>query len=321
MDSSWPTVVAAAASALAVLGLAILRMLSPTPRKPTESERCFRDCRTRTLQPLPSLLADGGTVSLSVIVPSYNETKRLAGMLTDALRYCRAREKERKGFTFEVIVVDDGSRDGTSECALDFAAAANAPEIRVLTFERNRGKGGAVTQGMLHARGEYLLFADADGATRFDDLTALLDKAKAIERDGLAIAIGSRSHLVSTDAVVKRSALRNFLMRGFHLYVYIVGVRDIEDTQCGFKLFSRAAAKLIFPRMHVEGWIFDVEILILAEKIGIPIAEVQVNWHEVDGSKMSLARDSIVMAVDMLIIRLNYTLGFWAVPSIPRKVE
>lgn len=71
-------------------------------------------------------------------------------------------------------------------------------------------------------------------------------------------------------------------MRGFHLYVYLVGIRDIEDTQCGFKLFSREAARLIFPHMHVEGWIFDIEVLMLAEKIGIPIAEVQVNWHEVD---------------------------------------
>jgi dolichyl-phosphate beta-glucosyltransferase len=132
-------------------------------------------------------------------------------------------------------------------------------------------------------------------------------------------------------------------MRGFHLYVYIFGVRDIEDTQCGFKLFSREAAKLIFPNMHVEGWIFDIEILILAERIGIPIAEVQVNWHEVDvsptidgslslartddqnprnddqihfqGSKMSLARDSVVMALDLLMIRMNYTLGLWKVPN------
>jgi dolichyl-phosphate beta-glucosyltransferase len=124
-------------------------------------------------------------------------------------------------------------------------------------------------------------------------------------------------------------------MRGFHLYVYIFGVRDIEDTQCGFKLFSREAAKSIFPSMHVEGWIFDIEILILAERIGIPIAEVQVNWHEVDvsclahnfrlskltsncfqGSKMSLARDSVVMALDLLMIRMNYTLGLWKVPTL-----
>jgi dolichyl-phosphate beta-glucosyltransferase len=193
---------------LAVAGLLALRLVSPQPRQPLPSERCFRDGITRTPQPLPSLLdsrKDGKTdqVSLSIIVPSYNETARLPGMLEETLRYCRARKRKLRSFTFEIIVVDDGSKDGTSECALDLAATTDAPEIRVLTFEKNRGKGGAVAQGMLHARGDYLLFADADGATRIDDLTDLLDRIKEIEKDGLGIAIGSRSHLVSTDAVVK----------------------------------------------------------------------------------------------------------------------
>jgi dolichyl-phosphate beta-glucosyltransferase len=135
-------------------------------------------------------------------------------MLEETLRYCRARRRKLRSFTFEIIVVDDGSRDGTSDCALDLATTTDAPEIRVLTFEKNRGKGGAVAQGMLHARGDYLLFADADGATRIDDLTDLLDRIKEIEKDGLGIAIGSRSHLVSTDAVVKVGPEfeRSFLM-------------------------------------------------------------------------------------------------------------
>lgn len=127
-------------------GLLLLRALSPKPRPATAQERCYRDLRDRTLRPLPSLTEDDDAVSLSIIVPSYNETKRLPGMLEETLRYCRARRQRLRSFTFEIIVVDDGSSDRTSDCALDFATTANAPEIRVLTFEKNRGKGGAVTQ-------------------------------------------------------------------------------------------------------------------------------------------------------------------------------
>src|ERR1700722_20226131 len=98
-------------------------------------------------------------------------------------------------------------------------------------------------------------------------------------------------------------------MRGFHALVYFLGIRGIEDTQCGFKLFTRKAAQLIFPNMHVERWIFDIECLVIAQAHRIPITEVQVTWHEIDGSKVNLMRDSIQMALDLLTIRLNFLLG------------
>ena len=100
-------------------------------------------------------------------------------------------------------------------------------------------------------------------------------------------------------------------MRCFHLAVFLLGIRSINDTQCGFKLFTRSASRAIFSNMHVEGWIFDIEVLIIAEKLSIPISEVPVTWHEVDGSKMSLLRDAIQMLLQLLMIRTNYFLGFW----------
>lgn len=102
-------------------------------------------------------------------------------------------------------------------------------------------------------------------------------------------------------------------MHSFHKVLYILGIRTIKDTQCGFKLFTRKAALNIFNNMHVEGWIFDIEVLLLAKYFNMPIVEVSVTWHEVDGSKVSLIKDSIKMAIDLSIIRLNYFLGIWKI--------
>lgn len=107
-------------------------------------------------------------------------------------------------------------------------------------------------------------------------------------------------------------------MYSFHKVVYILGCRGIEDTQCGFKLFSRKAAQAIFPNMHVEGWVFDIEVLMIAQQLRIPIVEVPVAWQEIDGSKVSLMRDSIQMALDLLIIRMNYLFGIWRIRPLLR---
>jgi dolichyl-phosphate beta-glucosyltransferase len=134
---------------------------------------------------------------------------------------------------------------------------------------------------MQHVRGRYVIFVDADGATRFEDLQVLEKELKAVERDGLGVAVGSRAHMVHSAAVVQRSFIRNFTMYGFHAFLHFIGVRSIKDTQCGFKLFTRRACELIFPSMHVERWAFDVECLYLAERQRIPMVEVPVTWHEV----------------------------------------
>ncbi|KAG0270229.1 dolichyl-phosphate beta-glucosyltransferase [Actinomortierella ambigua] len=291
---------------------------TPAPKK---QRRWRSKAYTSLLKPLQRTDENDAERSLTLVVPAYNESERLPIMLKETLAHLKERSQRPsisgQPFTYEILLVDDGSRDDTVKVALEWAQQEKQADLRVLTLERNRGKGGAVIQGMLHARGEYLLMVDADGATKFSDLDRLEQEMKRVEKSGLGVAIGSRAHLVKTDAVVKRSFIRNFLMYSFHLIVHILGIRGIADTQCGFKLFSRKAAQAIFPNMHVEGWVFDIEVLMMAQQLGIPIVEVPVAWQEIDGSKVSLVRDSIKMALDLLVIRLNYILGLWTVPRLP----
>ncbi|GAA5815876.1 hypothetical protein MFLAVUS_009395 [Mucor flavus] len=289
-------------------------MFSPKPRERTENEKYYIDAKSEDKHLLPSIF-DEASIKLSVIVPAFDESKRLPTMLKETVEYLESQKKNDNNYTYEIILVDDGSRDDTINVALKFAKTVPEVDMRVLALEKNRGKGGAVTQGILAARGELCLMVDADGATQFSDLGKLVEEIKMIEKNGKGVAIGSRSHLVTTEAVVKRSFIRNFLMRGFHLLVYVLGIRGIEDTQCGFKLFTRKSARIIFSNMHVERWIFDIECLMIAQISKMPISEVQVTWHEIDGSKVNLMMDSMKMAIDLFLIRLNYVLGFWTVKS------
>ncbi|CAM9021581.1 unnamed protein product [Wickerhamomyces anomalus] len=229
-------------------------------------------------------------------------------MLEDAISYLRTTYDTK----FEILIVDDGSKDGTAEYALDLAFnyfELYPGQLRVVKLVKNRGKGGAVTHGIQHVRGKYAVFADADGASQFSDVSKLIKAAESIK--GPAVAVGSRAHMVNSDAVVKRSFIRNFLMYSLHTLVFVFGIRDIKDTQCGFKLFNKEAIVEIFPYMHTEGWIFDVEILIIALRKQIPIKEVAISWHEVDGSKVDLAKDSINMAIDLVVTRLAYIFGIY----------
>ncbi|KAJ2907763.1 dolichyl-phosphate beta-glucosyltransferase [Coemansia aciculifera] len=298
---------AAGIAALAVLSALVVRYRSPKPRQREDSENyslCIDEKHER--QRLGSLY-DDARVDLSIIVPAYNEEERLPVLLNDIREYVLHRREQESKFTYELIIMDDGSKDETCNVALEFARMHSVHELRVAKHVINRGKGGAVTQGILCASGRNILFCDADGATRFSDIDALLEH---MDDQRPVIAIGSRSH---AGTAVERSHLRAFLQWGFHTYVTLLGVRGVRDTQCGFKLFSRHAARLVFPNMHVERFIFDIEILLLARYQNITVVEVPVNWHEVAGSKMSIVRDSIQMALDLLALRLNYLLGTWTI--------
>jgi len=257
------------------------------------------------------------SVRLSVIIPSYNEEVRLPVMLEETIQYLENKLRNDSSQTYELIIVDDGSKDKTSQVALQYSKQYSTDKIRVLTLQKNRGKGGAVKRGMMVARGKYLLMADADGATKFADIERVEKSIKSIEtKNELGMSIGSRAHL-QTEAIAKRSALRNFLMHGFHMLVSVLGVRGIKDTQCGFKLFTRRSAQLLFPNLHIERWAFDVELIYVAQCLGIPVSEIAVNWTEIDGSKLTPFAASIQMGKDLLRIRAGYMFGIWTIDSNP----
>jgi dolichyl-phosphate beta-glucosyltransferase len=253
-------------------------------------------------------------VQLSIVVPAYDEAERLPPTLRIMELYLRNRRKDDATFTFEIIVVDDGSNDATAATAASMGAQL-FPEnnLVVVRLPKNRGKGGAVKEGVLRSRGAYVLLADADGATDIRDHATL--EARALAGD-CAVVCGSRAHLVDTAVVARRSMVRNILMRGFHAVVQIVGgVEGVRDTQCGFKLFRRREALVLFKQLHLERWAFDVEILYVALALRYKVAEVPVTWTEVPGSKVDLVRDSLRMARDIACVRLAYLGGLWRLPQ------
>ncbi|KAI1399095.1 glycosyltransferase family 2 protein [Hypoxylon fuscum] len=328
------------------------------------ADRHASETRSKNDDPTQLNIADTGSIEpaevlVSVVFPAYNEEDRILPTLKEAVEFLdvtfgrdtrpkpdappkRSHSSSRKHVKntpredlsgYEIIIVNDGSKDKTVEVALNFAREQGLHDIlRVVTLEKNRGKGGGVTHGLRHVRGEYALFADADGASKFSDLGKLVEGCEeVVDGSHRGVAIGSRGHLVGSDAVVKRSALRNFLMRSFHLVLMILtppATSRIRDTQCGFKLFTRAALPHIVPYMHAEGWIFDIEMLMLAESApavpvlghdgavigsspGIKVAEVPIDWHEVGGSKLNVIQDSIKMAIGLAVLRASWMMGVY----------
>jgi len=259
-------------------------------------------------------------IYLTVVIPARNEEHRLTKMLDECLIYLEKRAKTEKHFSYEVIIVDDGSEDGTLDVASRYCEKNKS--IFMLKLEKNLGKGGAVRSGVLCARGEFILFCDADGATKFSDFKKLelemrrccngeaSDLQKKIDWTHPSVVVGSRAHL-QRESIAKRSVLRTFLMYAFHAVVYAFTVRSVRDTQCGFKLFSRAAASRLFLKIHIEGWAFDVEILYLAEKLNYSIKEVAVEWTEIDGSKVTPFISWFQMGRDIILIWFRYAIGIW----------
>ncbi|OXB73896.1 UNVERIFIED_CONTAM: hypothetical protein H355_003990 [Colinus virginianus] len=233
-------------------------------------------------EPVPSI-HDPPSKELSVVVPSYNEEDRLPLMMDEALDYLEKRQKRDPSFTYEVIVVNDGSKDQTTEVAMRYCEKYGSDKVRVLSLVKNRGKGGAVRMGVLSSRGKKILMADADGATKFADIEKVEEGLKNLQPwpNQMAISCGSRAHL-EKDSIAKRSYFRTLLMYGFHFLVWFLCVQKIRDTQCGFKLLTREAALRTFSTLHVERWAFDVELLYIAQHLRIPIAEVAVNWTEIE---------------------------------------
>ncbi|HEX4684545.1 MAG TPA: dolichyl-phosphate beta-glucosyltransferase [Gemmatimonadaceae bacterium] len=240
----------------------------------------------------------------SVVFPAYNEEDRLEPTIRETVAYFRTKQAPA-----EIIVVDDGSRDATS--ALVQRLSAEFEEIRLIRLARNRGKGHAVRSGVVNAEGRYVLFADADGSTPI----AEIERLESALHGGAAIAIGSRE--IGGDGTrVRTRWYRRVIGRAFHALVTTLTVRGILDTQCGFKLLRSDVAQELFSRMRMEGFSFDVELLMMAQRRGHPIAEVPVNWTHRPGSRVSLVADSARMARDLFVIRAHALRGHYDAPHL-----
>lgn len=246
---------------------------------------------------------------LSVVIPAYNEEKRLPSTLESVFAFL-----ESCGKTYEIVVVDDGSHDGTCEVVEDFcrknlSVSLNEQEeklgqdkIRLVSYAPNQGKGFAVRTGMLKARGDYLLMNDADGSSPIEEVERLLDGLKP----DYSVVIGSRAKEDPT-AKVNALAYRKYIGNTFNLIVQSLLLPGIRDTQCGFKLFERKAAAEIFSVARLNGYAFDVELLYIARLKNYKIHEIAINWNNTEGSKVNVLTDSPRMLLEVLGI----TIGAW----------
>jgi len=224
----------------------------------------------------------------SVVIPAFNEAIRLPRYLEDIAAYLGSR-----GEPWEVIVVDDGSTDGTAEVAR--TGAARYSEVRLLRQPVNGGKGAAVRSGMLAARGAWRLFADADGATPIAELKRL----EAALSAGADVAIGSLA-IAAPGVVVRARRHRVAAGRIFNALAERLGLAGIHDSQCGFKAFTAAAAADLFSRLATAGFGFDVELLLRARARGWRVVEVAVNWEDQPASKVGVLKDGPRMLWQML---------------------
>jgi dolichyl-phosphate beta-glucosyltransferase len=242
-------------------------------------------------------------LTYSIIIPAYSESVRIGSTLEKILAHVEANR-----WRAEIIVVDDGSRDSTADLVREYAQ--RSPIVRLLQNPGNRGKGYSVRNGMLHANGEILLFSDADLSSPIEEA----DKLFTALRGGVEIAIGSR--WVQKQLQIRKQPLyRQLGSRLFNLLLRLTLGLDFQDTQCGFKAFTRRAAMTIFPLQQVERWGFDAELLFLARKFNFAVAEIPVAWSHRDGTRMHPFRDGIHMVGDLLRVRWNSVGGKYKHPE------
>lgn len=277
---------------------------------------------------------------LSIVIPAYDEADRIQRMLYDAHEYlesatgksvlkrlqvCSSILYADAAEGVEWIVVDDGSNDDTSGVVKSsFESLHSEDQWFLLALRTNSGKGAAVKTGMIRAGGMFRLMVDADGATEFGTgLQRLVDQlesaltTKTVSGSDLLALFGSRAHLQNIQTS-QRSYMRLFLMRAFHFFVSLFVSSRIKDTQCGFKLFTKTAAMIAFNSLHLHRWAFDIELVLISDLEGIKIYEVDVPWREIDGSKLSTSKFSLVlvslsMLRDMICVRACYFAGIWKV--------
>jgi dolichyl-phosphate beta-glucosyltransferase len=242
-------------------------------------------------------------LTYSFILPAYNEHERLTTSLPQVLDYI-----QQNNLNAEVIVVNDGSSDDMATVVRGFAA--EYPIVRLLENPGNRGKGYSVRNGVLHAKGDVILFTDSDLSSPIKEAGKLFDEVAA----GADVAIGSR-WLRRELQTEPQPWHRQLYGRLFNLALRIVLGLKYCDTQCGFKAFNRKAAQVVFPRQRIERWGFDPELLFLAQKFKLRVVEVPVRWAHDHRSKINPLRDGIRMALEVLKVRWNDVKGLYKQPS------
>ena len=238
-------------------------------------------------------------IDLSVVIPAYNEESRLLSTLESVWRFL-----SEYGCTFEIIVVNDGSKDGTAQLVQEFAK--HHDNVRLISYDINKGKGYAVKAGVLAAFGNFILLDDADGSSPIDEVVRL----KEAILNGADIAIGSRAK-PDPSRTVKALAYRTYMGVTFNCIVQSLLLPGLYDTQCGFKLFKQEVAKNVFSASRINGYGFDVEILTIDKGKHYKIEEIAINWTNVAGSKINMFCDSAKMLTEVLKIRWFSQLGIY----------
>lgn len=239
---------------------------------------------------------------LSVVVPAYNEELRLGATLTRMIEYFSAQARP-----WEVLVVDDGSRDGTAKLVREFEQ--KNPNVKLVSNDRNRGKGYTVRHGMRTATGDAVLFSDADLSSPIEEVEKLIPQLEL----GHDVVIGSRD-IIGSKIEVPQPLFRRVMGYSFMVLRDWIAVSGFRDTQCGFKLFRKAAAEQIFPRGRVDGFCFDVEILAIAKSLGFRMMEVPVVWRNDERSTVNPIGDPLKMFLDLFRIRFNILRGVYGKP-------
>lgn len=230
---------------------------------------------------------------LSIIIPAYNEEKRLSKTLQDIDKYLR-----KQSYEYEIIVINDGSKDRTAEVVK--CLIPGIKHLKLIDNKENHGKGYVVRQGMLEAKGEYRVFTDADNSTSIKQVEKMWPEFK----NGFDVVIGSRD-IKEAIIAVSQTRFRRMLGNIFNLFVQVLsGLWGIWDTQCGFKGFNKKAVEDIFPKCKINRFAFDPEILVIAKKLGYKIKEIPITWINAPDSTVNF-KSMVKMGLDLLKIRWN----------------
>jgi dolichyl-phosphate beta-glucosyltransferase len=242
-------------------------------------------------------------MKLSIIIPVYNEEERLAPTFKDLVSFM-----DKQNYFWEVVFVNDGSKDGTVELIKKLSRGRN--NIRLINNKENQGKGAVVKQGMLAGKGDWLLFMDADNSTKIEEINKFWSYTNSFE-----VLIGSR-YIKGSKILSKQPVSRRILSRMGNILVQLLLTPGIKDTQCGFKLFSKNATEKIFPKIKVKKWSLDLEIMAICKSNGIKIKEIPSIWKEGPGSKLKVAKTATRTFSDLFKIKFKQIKGCYKYDKI-----